>query len=152
NQKDKAGQRLMLMMAKPRRLRQGEDPEKGPYWFDDQDRLQRLYEYNRTDVEVEREYYTQLQQLIAQELQIWRLDCIINARGFHLNRTLAESARKIAQDLGPELNAELKELTSGVVTTIHQVARLKAWLAAQSCPIDSLDKSTITELLASKEL
>jgi DNA polymerase len=152
NQKDKAGQRLMLMMAKPRRLRQDEDPDGGPYWFEDEDRLQRLYKYCRQDVEVERELYAQLQPLISQELRLWQLDCIVNARGFHLDRALALAANKIARALGPEINAELAQLTDGAATSIHQVARLKSWLAAQGCSMKALDKTAIKELLESKEL
>jgi DNA polymerase len=151
-QKDRAGQRLMLMMAKPRRPRQGEDPDKGPYWFDDEDRLERLYEYCRQDVEVEGELYTQLQPLSPQELQIWRLDCVVNTRGFFFDRTLALAARKIAQALGPEINAELAQLTDGAVTSIHQVAKLKGWLAAQGCIAKTLDKAAIEELLGSEVL
>jgi DNA polymerase len=152
NQKDRAGQRLMMMMARPRKARKDEDPDKGPYWFDDEDRLQRLYEYCQQDVEVERELYAQLQLLIPHELRLWQLDCIINARGFHFDRTLALAARKIAQALGPEINAELAELTDGVVTSIHQVAKLKDWLAAHDCTTKTLDKTAIEELLTSEEL
>jgi DNA polymerase len=152
HQKDKPGQRLMLMMAKPRRPRQGEDPTKGPFWFDDEDRLQRLYEYNRDDVKSERELYDQLQLLTPQELKLWRLDCIINDRGFHFDRTLALAARKIAQALGPELNAELARLTGGAVASIHQVAKLKTWLTAQGYETTTLDKAVIDELLASEDL
>jgi hypothetical protein len=112
-------------MAKPRRPHKDEDPDKGPYWFDDKDRLQRLYEYSQQDTETERELHTQLQPLSPQELRIWQLDCIINARGFHFGRTLALAARKIAQALGPEINAELAQLTDNAVTSIHQVAKLK---------------------------
>ena len=80
------------------------------------------------------------------------MDCIINARGFHFDRTLAEAARKIAQALGPEINAELAQLTDGTVTSIHQVARLKDWLVAQGCATKTLDKDAIEQLLASEEL
>jgi DNA polymerase bacteriophage-type len=152
HKKDRTGQRLMLMMAKPRRARRGENFYKGPYWFDDEDRLQRLYEYCQQDVEVERELHTQLQPLRPQELQFWRLDCIINGRGFFFDRTLALAARKIAQALGPELNAELTQLTDGAATSIHQVTKLKDWLAAQGCSTKRLDKAAIDELLASGEL
>jgi DNA polymerase len=152
HQKDKAGHRLMLMMARPRKARKDEDPDKGPYWFNDEDRLRRLYEYCRQDVEVERELYAQLQPLIPQELKLWQLDCIINARGFHLDRTLALAARRIAQALGPEINAELAQLTDSAVTSIHQVAKLKNWLAAQDCTTKALDKAAIEDILGSDEL
>jgi len=53
HQKDRTGQRLMMMMAKPRKPHKDEAP--GLYWFDDEARLQQLYNYCKKDVEVERE-------------------------------------------------------------------------------------------------
>jgi DNA polymerase len=149
HQKDATGQRLMLMMAKPRRARKDEDPE-GRYWFEDQDRLERLYKYAKRDVEVEREAYQRLRPLIAEEQQLWFLDQHINARGFHLDRPFAEAARAIAQAASPEINAELTELTAGAVTSVHQTARLRAWLAAQDCSTNSIDKKAIEQLLATE--
>jgi DNA polymerase len=61
NRKDAAGERLRQQMSKPRRARQGEDPSQ-IHWFDDEDRLQRLYAYNKQDVETMRELF-------------WRLRC-----------------------------------------------------------------------------
>src|SRR5262249_34854916 len=43
NRKDAAGERLMHQMSKPRRARQDEND--GVHWFDDQERLDRLYAY-----------------------------------------------------------------------------------------------------------
>jgi DNA polymerase len=134
HQKDRAGHRLMLMMSKPRRPHIDEDPNGGPYWFDDEPRLQRLYKYNHDDLETEREAYYRLRQLHAGEQIIWQLDQRINARGFYVDRTLGEAARAIARAVGPEIDAELARLTSGAVTGVNQVARLKAWLAAQGLP------------------
>ena len=96
HQKDRAGQRLMVMMSKPRHPRKNEDPE-SCYWFDDEDRRQRLYEYCRRDVEIERELYQQLRPLPPEEQQLWLLDLRINARGFHIDRDLAAAARSVAQ-------------------------------------------------------
>jgi DNA polymerase bacteriophage-type len=54
NRKDAAGERLMHQTSKPRRPRQGEDPA-NVYWFEDPDRVNRVYGYCRQDVEVETE-------------------------------------------------------------------------------------------------
>jgi DNA polymerase len=147
HQKDQSGQRLMLMMSKPRRPRKDEDPE-GCYWFDDEDRRQRLYEYCRRDVEIERELYQQLRPLPSEEQQLWLLDLRINARGFYIDRDLAAAARAVAQAATPKLNAELAQLTGGAVTGINQIARLKLWLTQQGCIADGLDKTRIENLLA----
>jgi DNA polymerase bacteriophage-type len=151
HQKDKAGQRLMLMLAKPRRPRKDEDPQ-ALLWFDDEERRQRLYEYAKQDVEVERELYQALRPLSPEELAIWQFDMRVNARGFYVDRALAEAARAVAQAAAPELDAELTYITGGTVTGINQIARLKAWLAKQNCVVDSLDKDAIEELLGKDDL
>jgi DNA polymerase len=46
HRKDVAGARLMHQMSKPRRPHKDEDPA-GTYWFEDQERLIRLYDYCR---------------------------------------------------------------------------------------------------------
>jgi DNA polymerase bacteriophage-type len=43
-------------------------------------------------------------------------------------------------------------LTGGKVTSIHQVARLKAWLTQQGCSAATLDKRAIEKLLAADDL
>ena len=96
HQKDAIGHRLMLMMARPRKAHKDEDPGR-TYWFEDPDRLGRLYEYCRVpDVEAERELFARLQPLSPSEQALWILDATINQRGLCIDRGLAEAARKIA--------------------------------------------------------
>ena len=65
HRKDIAGSKLMLSMCKPRKARKGEDPAQ-IYWPDeDEEKLARLYEYCRQDVEVEREIYKRLSDVVA---------------------------------------------------------------------------------------
>src|SRR5262249_48294003 len=73
NRKDASGHRLALMMSKPRRPRKDEDPQ-GLYWFEDEERLQRLYAYCKQDMEVERELHDVLQPLIPSEQELWTWD------------------------------------------------------------------------------
>ena len=146
NRKDAAGERLMQQMSKPRRARKDEDPNE-IHWFDDEERLQRLYAYCKQDVEAEREAYDDLSPLPPTEQLLWQLHCVVNERGFRVDRDLAEPARRIAQAAAPEIDAELAELTGGAVTGINQIARMQAWLETQGCPVDSLDKKVIEKLL-----
>src|SRR5262249_8005236 len=111
------GERLMHQTSKPRKARKGEDPDR-VHWFDDADRLQRLYEYCKQDVEVERELFNRLPQLPLAEQQLWQLNYQINARGFCVDRTFAEAARKIAEAAAPEIDQEITQLTTGDVTSI----------------------------------
>jgi DNA polymerase bacteriophage-type len=93
NRKDASGERLMHQMSKPRKPRKDEDPE-GTYWFDDQERLDRLYSYCKQDAETERELHDRLPPLSAAEQALWALSSRINARGFHVDRQFAEAARR----------------------------------------------------------
>ena len=130
NRKDAAGERLMHQMSKLRKPHKDEDPA-GVYWYDDDDRMQRLGAYCVQDVEVERELYYRLPSLSIMEQRIWTLSCLINDRGFHVDRPFAEAARQIARSAAPETDAELAELTDGAVTGINQLSRLLKWLQAQ---------------------
>jgi DNA polymerase len=151
NRKDAAGERLMLQTSKPRRPHKDEDPTK-VYWFEDAGRLQRLNEYCRQDVEVERELFTRLPPLSASEQARWELSSRINTRGFHVDRALAQAARKIAEAAAPEIDAEITEITNGAVTTISQVARLLSWLREQGCGLDNLGRKTIEKQLQADDL
>ena len=130
NRKDAAGEKLMLQMARPRKRRKDETGE-GLVYFDDPERLARLYAYCKQDVEVERETYNLLRALTSSEHELWVLSSKINDRGFHVDRGFAEAARKIAQAAAPEIDAELAEITGGAVTGINQIAKLLKWLQAR---------------------
>ena len=147
NRKDVAGERLMHQTSKPRRSHKDEDPA-GIYWFDDDDRLHRLYDYCRQDVEVERGLFDRLPRLSPAEHALWLLSCEINERGFCVDRQFAEAARRIAQAAAPEIDAELAEITGGAVTGINQIVRLLAWLQQQGCTAKTLDKKAVEKLLA----
>src|SRR6516225_10235627 len=151
NRKDSAGERLMHQMSKPRRPHKDEDPNQ-VYWFEDDDRLQRLYAYSRQDVEVERELYCLLPSLPPTEQATWEISTKINARGFCVDRAFAEAARKIAEQATPEIDLEIREITGGDVTTINQVARLTVWLQNHGCALRKLDKAAIERQLGKNDL
>ena len=123
----------MHQMSKPRRPHKGEDPN-GTYWYEDQERLDRLYDYCKQDVEVERELFERLPPLSPSEQALWVLSSQINERGFYVDRVFAEAARRIAQAAAPEIDAELAELTGGAVTGINQVARLLNGCSSATMP------------------
>jgi len=151
NRKDAAGERLMHQTSKPRRPHKDEDPTK-VYWFEDVGRRQRLHEYCRQDVEVERELYTRLPPLSPDEQAIWELSTKINDRGFYVDRVFAEAARKIAEAAALEIEQEIAEISSGDVTSINQVARLMAWLQRHGCIMEKLDRKSIEKKLLDPEL
>jgi DNA polymerase len=151
NRKDRGGERLMHQMSKPRRIRKGEDLN-GVYYFDDPERLERWQSYMCRDVEVEREVYQECSPLPPTEQLLWQLNCTINERGFLFDRALAKAAKQIAAAAGPEIDAELADITSGTVTGVNQIARIQNWLREQGYPLESLDKKVIEKQLLDPNL
>jgi DNA polymerase len=136
----------MHQTSKPRRPHKDENPN-GIYWFEVQERLDRLFAYCAQDVRVERELFNRLPPLSPAEQTIWQLSHQINIRGFHIDRAFAEAARKIAAAAAPEIDQEIAEITAGDVTTINQVAKLTAWLQDHGCSLQKLDKKAIQRQL-----
>jgi DNA polymerase bacteriophage-type len=151
NRKDAAGERLMHQMSKPRKPRKGEDPE-GVYWFDDPERLQRLYDYCRQDVEVERELYGQLKQLPESEHALWLLSNTICDRGFAADHAFVTAAKAIAAATSPGIDGEIAELTDGAVTSINQVGRLTKWLCEHGYAAKSLGRKAVERQLQKEDL
>src|SRR5579883_666989 len=149
--KDAEGARLMKRMARPRKPRRGEDPN-GVYWLDDPDKLARLGQYCIRDVDVERDLYHRLPPLSDAEHALWVLDAAINARGFHTDGPLLQAASHIAEAADQALQAELAEITSGVLTSTNQTKALQDWLAEHGCEVSDIQKGTLSHALRRKGL
>lgn len=142
-EKDMAGNRLMLQMAAPRR----EDPLVGYVWWDDEGRRQRLYEYCRQDVEVERQLHQRIAPLSPEELATWQLDQEINDRGVYVDQNVCRAAKQIVQDATAEANRKMRELTGGEVGACSNVAELRAWLENNGLSLLSLRADIVEEAL-----
>jgi DNA polymerase len=151
HQKDKAGERLMRDMAKPRKPRKGEDPN-GVYWHDEPEKIARLGQYCMRDVEVERALHHRLPQLSDAEQALWVLDAAINARGFYTDAALLDAAARIAADVDQAMQSELARITDGAVTSTAQTARLVEWLGAHNCEVKDVKKDTLKAALRRKEI
>jgi DNA polymerase len=147
----KAGDRIMHQMAKPRLPRRGEDPA-GIYWFDDAERLQQLYDYCVRDAECERELACWLPPLSDGEQALWCLDQRINDRGFYSDGGLIEKAIGITEVTKRGVNDELNTITGGEIETANQVEKLLAYLAACGCDLKDLQKGTLSQALRRKDL
>lgn len=118
-QKDKDGARLM------RDLAAGEaDPTP--------ENLARLYEYCRRDVEAERELHNTLPRLSDAERAVWLLDQRINARGIHMDVSLARAVDRVAHAAKYAVDAKIFALTDGKVETAHQRDRIITWVNAHA--------------------
>ena len=143
----KADKTIVPLMAKPRRPRRDEAAAAGPFWFDDAEHLQALYDYCKQDVETERALDRVLLPLSDAEQQLWQLDAVINARGFYCDGCLIERAITIATAADKAVQAEIKQITGGEIDTTNQVDKIVAWLAARGCVVDNLQKATLSQAL-----
>lgn len=140
-QKDLAGGRLMLQMAKPR----SENPI---VWWDDADKLGALYEYCRQDVRVERELEKRLMPLSADEQALWVLDQKINNRGVQIDLPSVDAALKIVESEKKRLDEEMRNVTGNFVSCCTEVKRLGDWLRSQNVDMPGLAKADVLDALS----
>jgi DNA polymerase len=145
HRKDAAGGRLMLQMARPRKL----DPLT---WWDDPAKIERLIAYCKTDVEVERALMGRLRPLKESELALWHLDQKINDRGVAVDVALCEAAKKIVEDAEEGLDAEMRAVTGHAVTACSNRNQIVAYIRERGVDTDSIKKDLIEEMLLDRTL
>lgn len=143
--KDMSGRRLMLQMARPRKT----DPLT---WWGVPEKLERLYEYCKTDVEVERALEKRLVPLSDSEQRLWWLDQVINDRGVYVDVPLCEAAIKIVDQSKAQLDAEMSKVTNFGVTACTNRNQLVIWLKEQGIDTESVAKDALAEMLARSDL
>lgn len=104
--------------------------------------------YNRRDVEVELAIQKRLSKYPVPQ-SVWEeyvLDQEINDRGIRLDMPLVENAVKIDALTKEKLMESLKALTG--LENPNSVAQMKEWLKERDVDTESLDKKSVTALLA----
>lgn len=145
-EKDMAGNRLMLQMSKPRKARKGEDPNK-VYWFFDEDRLARLMSYCSDDVIAERALDNAIRPLTRKQRELWIRDHQCNMRGVQVDLDFVKKAKKTMGVVERRYCDELATLTDSKVNAPTEIAGMKEWLAEREVVVDSLDKTTVANLV-----
>ncbi len=142
-QKDKEGHALMLRMCRPR-SKAGVTPV---VWWNEPEKLQRLYDYCKQDVRVERAVGQRLMPLSAKERRVFLLDYKINQRGVQLDMESVRGAIAMAEQVKAACDAEMSVITGGAVTSVTAVIAMKEWMAAQGVETKSIAKQAIVDLL-----
>lgn len=156
-QKDMEGHRLMLKMCKPRKPRKDEpeinpnDPH-GYYWHEDPVDLERLCRYCMNDVLAEEELSSVLHDLPEKELQIWRLDQTINARGIAADLNACRAMIEMVEEHEAKLLKELRKLTHGAVKTAKQIEQMRGYLRGLGVDLPDLAAPTVMEALKKTDL
>ena len=145
--KDTEGRALMLRMARPRST-------KPTVWWDEPEKLARLYAYCQQDVRVERELHKRLMPLSDRERKVWLLDYKINQRGVAIDLPTTKAAVKLAVAMKEKYDAEISEVTQGAATTCTALGSIKDWLETNGLPEAQagLDKSAVAEFLGRDDL
>lgn len=112
------------------------------------DKWSRFRAYGLRDVEVERAIYDRLGSFPVPEWEqrVRCLDARINERGVGVDVDLAEAAVAVNDAAVGAYAAELRKLTG--LDNPNSVAQLKDWLEGVGLPVDSLNKATVADLLA----
>jgi DNA polymerase len=143
-QKDKTGAALMLRMARPRKVNAD-----GSYtWWDTKDKIEQLVAYCRQDVRTELSVAETLNAMPDSERRLYQLDQRINDRGVKVDIDLIERVSKLANDASENIDAEMKRLTNGQVKAATNAMDLTAWLRGYELNVNSVDKQTVTRMLA----
>lgn len=147
-QKDPKSYAEMIRMSRPRKSL----PDGSFAWWDDPERLARLYEYCKSDVRQERAIGKRLVPLRPAELHLWHFDQAINGRGVQVDVRLCEAAKKIVADQAAKLDAEMARVTDWEVRGCSNVDQLTAFCRARGVNAYSVAKDRIDALLGRDDL
>jgi DNA polymerase len=89
-----------------------------------------------------------LRPLLQQERELLLLDAKINERGIRANVPFLQAVRAFAIEERNAINIRLNELTAGVITSVDQVARIKAAVNGCAHAMNSLSKRSVAATLA----
>jgi DNA polymerase len=91
---------------------------------------EKLYYYNEVDIVTEAEASSRCPDLTGEELDFWLVDQLINRRGVAVDSEAVLNCAAIVEQCIGQYNAEMRQLTNGVVEQASQVARIKGFLAS----------------------
>lgn len=158
--KDMEGRKVMLRMCKPRAAKTKKkrkpnggwdvtylEPKNGIYWHESPEDFTKLLAYCDQDVNAEYAVDCALPDMPQSEIDVWRLDQLINDRGIHadineINNVMAKVAYKEKKYL-----KEIAEITGGVIKSVRQTAATITWLESKGVGISNIQKETVIEVL-----
>ena len=143
--KDAEGRRIMLRLAKPKIK-----DDVLAFYEPTEEELNKLYEYCKTDVEVERLIDQSIPDLIPAEQDVWVLDQEINFRGVQLDMELVHAAIHVFGEYEAHLIKQIKEFTKGELDGATRISAMCDWIEKRtgSRP-ENLTKATVNALLDS---
>lgn len=141
--KDMTGNRVMKKLTRPAKAKKVKPPTR--------DEFEQLFAYCDNDVDAETGLSEALPDLTDFELEVWRTDQRMNARGIPVDVPGALKAIRLADQWAELLNDELSAITGGTITRATQRERVLAWLQEypRNVPVWDTQALTFDVLLAS---
>ena len=124
NRKNPRGRFLINKLSKPMPKRKGQ-----PIRFNEDEALHREnWVYCGDDVLAERGLSKYCPEMSEREREYWMMDFRMNDRGIYLDKDAAERGLELAKIEGIRLNAELQQITNGVVEGFTKRKPLLRWI------------------------
>ena len=150
-QKMEEGKDLIRVFSVPCRATKANDgrtrnlPEHAP------DKWAVYKQYNAQDVETERAVRKacEVHPMPESEWELYALDQLINDRGVRVDKLLVKQAMRVDSEFTEAAYQRAKDITG--LENPGSVAQLKAWLADQDVPMESLAKKLVQEKAANTE-
>lgn len=114
--------------------------------------LQDMFAYCLQDVEAEHAASKMMHDLTPGELEVWRLDQKINARGIRVDRAGAQCAIDMVAAHSVNLTEELVALTNGMARTAKQNAVLTQWAKTRGVELPDMKAATVEVFLKKQDL
>lgn len=147
-QKDMVGNKLIKKYSRPRKPTKN-NPR---HWWNDPSDLKKIYQYCRTDVQVEYELDQELPDLSAYEQKVWELDQDINDRGVLIDIPTVKLILSMIDEEMHNVNANVRALSKGTIETAGQRAKVLEWINKRGADMKDLKAPTIREKLLDDEI
>lgn len=144
-EKDMTGGRVMLQLAQPRKIIDGEI-----IWWDRDEhpeKFETLFNYCRQDLIVERELHKRLLPLSKSERRLWLLDQKINERGVKIDIPNVYKVIEVVKSEKERLDIEMREVTGGDVATCNAAGQIQRFLNDNGVECESVAKAEVNGLL-----
>lgn len=145
--KDPAGKPLMDKFSMPRNPTK-KDPRTRIMPEDEPEDFERYGKYNDRDIQAEAMISARVPDLIPSELAFWQADQAINRRGTGVDMQTVRACADLIDQLAERYDAELAQITNGVVTAATQTARMSTWLqTVYGIVMTSMDEDAVADAL-----
>lgn len=145
SKKDAGGKALIRYFSVPCKPTKTNEQRTRNYPFHDAEKWQQYIEYNRRDVEAEKEIRKRIKffEIPPFEKKLWYQDQLINNTGVRVDLKVAENAVKIYQQVSEDFKNRVALLTG--VDNPNSDAQIKGWLKEQGVPMNSLAAEAVEE-------